>query len=88
MKHLLSIEDLSPADIHGLLELTDHSLIVAVHTVHGRARFRMLRTIQSFALDRLAADGMETDVRRRHAEAYLALATQASRHLGTSRNSE
>ena len=24
MKHLLSIEDLSPADIHGLLELTDH----------------------------------------------------------------
>ena len=36
----------------------------------------MLRTIQSFSLDRLAADGIEADVRRSHAEAYLALATQ------------
>ena len=62
-----------------LLELADQSLIVAAPTPRGRARFRMLRTIQSFALDRLAADGIEADVRRRHAEAFLALATQASR---------
>ena len=48
----------------------------------------MLRTIQSFALDRLAADGIETDVRRRHAEAYLALATQVSHQLNTSRHGE
>ena len=40
-----------------LLELADQSLIVAVPTTRGRARFRMLRTIQSFALDRLAGDG-------------------------------
>ncbi len=71
-----------------LLELADHSLIVATPTVPGRARFRMLRTIQSFALDRLAADGIETDIRRRHAEAYLPLAREASRHLRTSRNNE
>ena len=47
----------------------------------------MLRTIQSFALDRLAEDGIEADVRRRHAEAYLALATGVSRQLNTSRHS-
>ena len=71
-----------------LFELADHSLIVAAPTTPGRARFRMLRTIQSFALDRLAADGFESEVRRRHAETYLALAVRAGRHLGTSRNSE
>ena len=72
-----------------LLELADQSLIVAAPTVPGRTRFRMLRTIQSFALNRLAADGLETDVRRRHAEAYLALATQAGppyRHGATTSN--
>jgi predicted ATPase/class 3 adenylate cyclase len=74
--------------LDGLMELADHSLIVATPTVPGRARFRMLRTIQSFALDRLAADGIESDVRRRHAEAYLALATQASPYFRTSRNNE
>ena len=33
----------------------------------------MLRTIQTFALDRLAADGRRDGVRRRHAVAFLAL---------------
>ena len=47
-------------DLDELLELAEQSLIVAAPTVPGRARFRMLRTIQSFALDRLAADGLET----------------------------
>ena len=40
--------------LDGLLELADQSLIVAAPTPAARARFRMLRTIQSFALDRLA----------------------------------
>lgn len=71
-----------------LLELADQSLIVAVPTSHGRARFRLLRTIQSFALDRLAAAGQETDGRRRHAEAFLALATHVSHQLNTSRHGE
>jgi tetratricopeptide (TPR) repeat protein len=71
-----------------LLELADQSLIVAVPTNHGRARFRMLRTIQSFTLDRLAAAGLEADIRRRHAEAFLVLATSVSQYLNTSRHSE
>jgi predicted ATPase/class 3 adenylate cyclase len=74
--------------LEDLLELADQSLIVAVPTIHGRARFRMLRTIQSFALDRLAAAGLEPDVRRHHAEAYLALVTRISHKLNTSRHGE
>ncbi len=75
-------------DLDALLELAEQSLIVAAPTRAARARFRMLRTIQSFALDRLANDGIEADVRRRHAEAYLALATQVSHQLNTSRHGE
>jgi predicted ATPase/class 3 adenylate cyclase len=71
-----------------LLELADQSLIVAAPSRAARTRFRMLRTIQSFALDRLAADGIEADVRRRHAQTYLDLATQVSHRLNTSRHSE
>ena len=75
-------------ELDALLELAEQSLIVAAPTRAARARFRMLRTIQSFALDRLATDGIEADVRRRHAEAYLALATRVSHQLNTSRHSE
>jgi tetratricopeptide (TPR) repeat protein len=74
--------------LDALLELADQSLIVAAPTRGGRARFRVLRTIQSFALDRLAHDGIEADVRRRHAQAYLDLATQVSHQLNTSRHGE
>jgi predicted ATPase/class 3 adenylate cyclase len=69
-----------------LMELADQSLIVAVPGSGGRARFRMLRTIQSYALDRLAADGTETDARRRQAEAFLALLVSAAPDLYTSRH--
>ncbi len=71
-----------------LLELADQSLIVAMPAGSGRARFRMLRTIQSFALGRLAAGGLEADVRRHHAEAYLDLATRVLPLLNSSRQSE
>jgi predicted ATPase/class 3 adenylate cyclase len=74
--------------LDALLALADQSLIVAVRSRPTRARFRMLRTIQSFALDRLTSDGIEGDVRRRHAEAYLALATQVGHQVNTSRHGE
>jgi predicted ATPase len=74
--------------LDGLLELAEHSLIAAAPAVTGRARFRMLRTIQSFALGRLAAEGIEDEVRRRHAGAFLDLVERARRDLGTSRNGE
>jgi predicted ATPase len=74
--------------LDGLLELAEHSLIVGAPAVTGRVRFRMRRTIQSFALGRLSAEGLEDEVRRRHAEAFLDLAQRARRDLGTSRNGQ
>ncbi len=67
-----------------LLELADRSLIVAVPEVTGRARFRMLRTIQTFALARLAEDDDEAAARRRHAEAFLELVRTEQTRLNTS----
>jgi predicted ATPase/class 3 adenylate cyclase len=51
-------------------------------------RFRLLRTIQSFALDQLAAAGLEQPTRRRHAEAYVALAESAAAAFGTNAQAE
>jgi predicted ATPase len=67
-----------------LLELADRNLIVGVPEATGRARFRMLRTIQTFALARLTEDGDEAAVRRRHAEAFLELVRTEQTRLNTS----
>ncbi|MGP1674841.1 MAG: ATP-binding protein, partial [Candidatus Limnocylindrales bacterium] len=69
-----------------ILELADRSLAVAVPDAGGRARFRLLRTIQSYALGKLTADGREGSTRRRHAEAFLALAERQRSGLNTSRH--
>jgi aspartate carbamoyltransferase catalytic subunit len=71
MKHLLSIEDLSSADIHGLLELTDHMVEISsrpipkVPALRGRNVVSLFfedstRTRTSFdtAAKRLSADTM------------------------------
>lgn len=72
-----------------LLVLTERSLVtrdlrVEAHTAgvrEGAVRFRLLKTIQAFALRELAAGGREAEVRRRHAEAYLRLAEAAALHM-------
>ena len=71
MRHLLSIEDLSPADIHALLELTDHMVEISsrpipkVPALRGRNVVSLFfedstRTRTSFdtAAKRLSADTM------------------------------
>jgi len=71
VKHLLSIEDLSPSDIHGLLELTDHMAEIShrpipkVPALRGRNVVSLFfedstRTRTSFdtAAKRLSADTM------------------------------
>jgi predicted ATPase len=67
-----------------LLELADRSLIVAVPEATGRARFRMLRTIQTFAMARLIERGADEDARRRHAQAFLELVRAEQARLNTS----
>lgn len=65
-----------------IVRLVDHSLLAVARGGSG-LRYRMLRTIQSFALDRLVANGGEATARRRHADAFLALAGQHAPLLTT-----
>lgn len=84
---VLSAVEGGPSDrLDDLLELADRSLIEAVDEPTGRVRFRMLRTIQTFALERLAAGGDVETVRRRHAEAMIALMDGLLASLNTSRH--
>jgi predicted ATPase len=85
----IGVPEGSSADrLDDLLELADHSLIVSVPAPAGRVRFRMLRTIQTFALTRLADAGDEAAVRRRHAESFLALVRSEQTRLNTSWHGE
>jgi predicted ATPase/class 3 adenylate cyclase len=75
-----------------LVGLAEQSLIgrqaidagIAEYPVGSGIRFAMLRTVQDFAARRLAEDGDEAAVRRRHALAYLDLAETAAAHLPSS----
>lgn len=65
--------------LDGLLELVDQSLLM--REPGEEIRFRLLRTIGTFALHELEAGGQGSALRRRHALAYLALAETAAPHL-------
>jgi len=68
--------------LDGIGVLVDQSLVTR-DTLGSldAVRFRMLTTIRSFALDRLIEEGREGDLRRRHAEVFLALAEDAAPNL-------
>lgn len=66
----------------GLVQLAEHNLIKPAANDGGGARYRLLRTIQTFALERLVDEGRELDVRRRHALAYLDLAEAGGPQMG------
>ncbi len=65
--------------LDGLLDLVDQSLLM--RDPGGGIRFRMLRTIGTFALGELESEGRLSELRRSHALAYLALAETAAPHL-------
>lgn len=68
--------------LDGVATLTEHSLVVGMGVAPGGGiRYRMLQTIRRFALDRLVEEGRESEVRGRHAEAYLALMSTAAPYL-------
>ena len=74
----------SPVDRAALLAvltgIADKSLLAVEESPDGRARFRLLESLRQFGQERL--DELDVDVRRRHAEHYLRIATQAQPHLG------
>lgn len=69
---LEAAEEVADADLEVLQSLVDKSLLR-----HTEGRFWMLETIRAFALERLAASGESGELRRRHADFFLALAEEA-----------
>ena len=67
-----------PEALDGLATLMDQSLVTA-----AEGRFGMLETVREYALERLAESGDERQARRRHAEAYAALAGSADEGLNS-----
>jgi predicted ATPase/class 3 adenylate cyclase len=66
-------EEICDADLDVLQSLVDKSLV----RVREGDRFWMLETIREYATERLEASGEAEELRRRHAEHFLALAEEA-----------
>ncbi|CAN5657199.1 LuxR family transcriptional regulator [soil metagenome] len=74
-------EDLERAEVLELLShLVDKSLVVA-RDVDGETRYRLLETVRQYGREKLDASGEEAEVRRRHADFYVALAEKAEPEL-------
>jgi predicted ATPase/class 3 adenylate cyclase/tetratricopeptide (TPR) repeat protein/DNA-binding XRE family transcriptional regulator len=65
--------------LEGLTALVDQSLVRQSVSTAGPTRFVMLETIREYALERLEGSSEADEVRRRHAEYYLASAEEAGR---------
>jgi predicted ATPase/class 3 adenylate cyclase len=63
--------------LNAIAALADHSLVRQNEGPDGEPRFSMLETIREYALERLAASGEAEEMRRRHADYFLALAEEA-----------
>jgi predicted ATPase/class 3 adenylate cyclase/DNA-binding CsgD family transcriptional regulator len=73
-------QDVEAPDVLAAVEsLVDKSLLQRERDADGRARFRMLETIRGVAIDKLEAspDHEAAQIRQRHAEHFLDLATSA-----------
>ncbi len=70
---------LSPDVLEGIGKLLDSSLVRRRPDATGTVRFDMLATVREYALQRLEDSGFAADLRRRHAEWFLAFAERADR---------
>jgi predicted ATPase/class 3 adenylate cyclase len=66
--------------LDGLASLVDKSLLLQAEH-QGEPRFRMLETIREYALEVLQVSGEATEIQRRHAMHFLALAEAAEPEL-------
>ena len=73
--------DTEESVLDGLAALVEQSLIQPTVDARGEPRFGLLETIRAHAQDRLEASGEASDIRRRHATAFLSLAEEAEPHL-------
>ncbi|HZG67446.1 MAG TPA: hypothetical protein VEZ12_11930 [Herpetosiphonaceae bacterium] len=66
-----------------LQSLMENSLILQAEGADGAPRFRMLETLQEYALERLVASGEASAVHQQHTTYYLQMAETAAPHLET-----
>jgi tetratricopeptide (TPR) repeat protein len=82
-------DDLLMDVLDGLASLVDKSLLrEQEERGSGEPRFFMLGTIREYALEKLEESGEAEDVRRRHAEFFLALGKEAETELRGPRQGE
>ncbi len=67
--------------LEGVSSLVDSSLVRLDETADVQGRYGVLETVREFGLERLAASGEESAVRRRHADWCVALAEGAEANL-------
>jgi predicted ATPase/Tfp pilus assembly protein PilF len=80
--------DLGMEVLDVVASLVDKSLLQPTQQADGEARFEMLETIREYGLERLEASGETEQLRRRHADYYLALAAEAAPELFGAREPE
>jgi predicted ATPase/DNA-binding SARP family transcriptional activator len=76
----------SPVALDHLIELRECSLLSGEEAA-GEMRFRLLDTIREFAAEKLP-DDVRSELERRHAEYYVALAERARQGVNSARESE
>ena len=74
-------DDLPLDVLDGVGSLLDKNLLRQEGDLSGETRLTMLETIREYARERLAERGEEADLRRLHAEYYLALAESAAAEM-------
>ena len=74
-------DDLPVDTLDGVSSLLDKSLLRQEEGLEGEPRFVMLETIHEYARERLEASGEAEEIRRLHAEYFLALAEEAEPEL-------
>jgi predicted ATPase len=74
--------DLGPDLLDELSVLVENNLLRQESQADGEPRISMLETIHEYALERLRESGELPELRRRHAEYFLALAEEAEPELG------
>jgi predicted ATPase/DNA-binding CsgD family transcriptional regulator len=82
-------EGVEESEVMDLLSgLVEKSLVVAEPTEQGGVRYRLLEPIRQYALEKLEQSGEAEDVKRAHAEYFLALAEEAEPELLGPREAE
>ena len=80
--------DLPVDSLEGVSSLLDKSLLRQEEGPEGEPRFVMLETIHEYARERLQESGEEQEIKRLHAEFFLALAEEAEPEMPGPRQGE